>query len=358
MGLLAQVVVPNVLVDPYWYFGGGRLAGLRYPFSTRDAKINRLSSGLPDHDCLISGSSRSLTLDPTAFERHRCFNLAVEGATLSESVELASRFARLATPPRLVLQAIDRFDLDVESCEAGRRRADARSGERPARWLERYVSTDVLRFSRRVRLGRVEGIGYDAQWRPVLDRHAVYEPRWPELAAVLEAHPGGLVSDRVYTDACLSSVDELRTLFPRALLTGYIPPISTDIVLRMLVEGELETYLMKMHGASRKFDRFYDLGVPSELTIDSKATWDGSHFDPSISPVGATPLEGRETGVGLAVHDLTPEQYAARYRTTLARVIERLREPPNTTGAKSERSAPREPIDGPTTSPANKTTGR
>ena len=112
MGLLAQVVVPNVLVDPYWYFGGGHLAGLRYPFSTRDAKINRLSSGLPDHDCLISGSSRSLTLDPTAFERHRCFNLAVEGATLSESVELASRFARLATPPRLVLQAIDRFAME------------------------------------------------------------------------------------------------------------------------------------------------------------------------------------------------------------------------------------------------------
>jgi len=336
--LAGNVAIPNILTDPYWYFGGGWREGLRYPFMTREAKLNRLQGEETAYDCLISGSSRALTLDPRAFQNHRCFNLAVEGTTLPESAELAARFAKVIPSPAIIIQSVDRFDFETAACRAGQGKAEAARAQQSAPWFQRYFSPDILRFSRRLTQDRITGIGYDSRWSPVFDRHGTYAPRWATLGAALAAHPSGVPSNREYTRACFSAVDELRRLFPTSQLTGYVSPISADIVLRIFVEGELETYLATIHDIAQRFDAFYDFAFPSALTLGSDATWDGSHFDPSISEPLAATLEGREEGPALPVHRLSKAQYTALYRAKIADLIAQLperaeQERPHTVGA-------------------------
>jgi hypothetical protein len=328
VALLAQVVVPNVLIDPFWFFvgSGDPDDAPSYAFETREAKLNRLRATADrGYDCLLSGSSRALTIDPTAFEGHRCFNLAVEGAALPESLALYERAAQIVPSPRLVIQAVDNFDLEADGCGPGRERAARQRAEPRHHWLERYVSLDVLRFSRKSALGRVRGVAHDPDGRPVLDRFEPYQPRWTRLARAVAAGPGALETATVYDNRCVDELAVLRQHFPEAHLTGYISPISADLVLRMHVEGELPEYLAGMHRAARYFDAFYDFGAPSELTFDPSHTWDGSHFEPAISARLARALLGGGEWA-LRVDALTLAAYAAEYRRRIDEMIARLDE--------------------------------
>lgn len=320
--LIAQVWYGNAIADPYWYFGGNRTGGPSYAFKARDAKWNRLHANPPGRfDCLISGSSRAMTLDPNAFEGYRCFNFAAEAATLPESVALAGRFARVAASTRLVIQTVDNFDVEQSACELGRGRLAEWSGERRIRWLERYISIDVLRYARRIARGEARGIGYDARWSPVLDPFTPHQPDWEKLAAALAQ--GVRTSDQIYTNDCLDAIDELRAHFPEAQLTGYVSPISADLILRMFIEGKLAHHLDGMYEAASRFDSFYDFAIPSELTIRMQDTWDGSHYAPGISAALARTLLGGSGGPGISLEGLSREAYEQLYARAIRQVIDR-----------------------------------
>jgi len=327
--LLTQLWLPNAWVDPLWFFDGYKGVGPSFAFSTREAKLNRLRTTRErDYDCLVAGSSRALTLDVTAFSGFRCFNLAVEAATLPESLVLFERAAAIVPSPRLVIQTVANFDLERERCEAGLARAAKLHDERAPGWLERYASIDILRFSRKLALGHVRGLGYDDDWRPVLDPFPPHAPRWVALRTALEGGAANGPPAGTYTDACVARLDHLAVLFPDARLIGYVSPISADLVLRMYLERKLAGYLDGVHGAVQHFDAFYDFGAPNELSFDTTVTWDGSHYHPSISQRIADTLlddEG-ERDDALRVDTLSLETYHGVYADRLRGVIARLDE--------------------------------
>ena len=322
LALQTQVWLPNVWVDPLWYFSGNHAPGPSFALSTREAKLHRLGRAAPGAvDCLIGGSSRALTLDTTAFQRHRCANLAVEAATLPESLAMLERAAETVPSPMLVIQPVDNIDLEEEKCLPGLARAEAQRAERLPGWWERYAALDVLRYSRRMALGHVRGIGYDAQWRPVLDPFAPRTPRWKDFAAAL----GRVAPSRDrYTDACIEQLPRLREVFPAARRIGYTSPIAADIAVRMELEGELDRYLAGVHAASRHFDAFHDFSAPSALTLDPTSTWDGSHYHPRISPRVAAVLEEGGGVDALRVDALSFDAYRAEYRRRVEDLIAQL----------------------------------
>lgn len=111
LGLLggANLLVAWV-VNPRGYFGSSLFRPVTWDSRQEKMQLFRRYSAAGRVDCLILGSSRSMALAPGLFDAHlgtRCFNFAVQNATVEDYVATFRWVTDGAGAPRLVLLGLD-----------------------------------------------------------------------------------------------------------------------------------------------------------------------------------------------------------------------------------------------------------
>lgn len=298
----------NYLIDPLWYVGGNRLTGKNFPFNERIAKVNLLNRTLKTagYDCLILGSSRVIALRPSQFKGLRCFNLALKGAEVAEFLAYA-RFARDAgLQPKTVFVSVDDFNF-VDKPETARRANPVVKGSEGP--LHAFLSADVLVFS----LMTLAGVSPD----PSL----YYDPSFEAVEAPGAQYAAQALEEKADLACKLDKVaayGQLREVFPSARLVGYAAPMTpwyklSDEASRGLLDCSLSAY----HAVAQSYDDFLDFTLPTPLTEDPRASYDGTHFSPAANDQVAARLSGVRDDLALDVKAFTLDQYRTEVQSRL-----------------------------------------
>lgn len=299
----------NYLIDPLWYAQGNRLDGRNFAFNERVSKINllRRTAATAEYDCLILGSSRGTSLRPSQISGKRCFNLALKGAAIAESIA----YARYAVGQGLKLTTLF-VGVDDFAFLAGGVDVAARSKPRiqgSDNFFHAFFSADVLTFSAMT----VAGISPDPN--VYYDRH--YEA--VELPGKRYATPP-LVNKR--DKACsfdkVALYHAVREVAPAAQIVGYVPPMApeyrlSDVYSRKVLDCGAEAF----HRVAQGYDGFLDFAVPSPTTVAADASYDGSHFSPAANDQVAAQLAGKRTDLAVDVKALSLEAYQQTVRERL-----------------------------------------
>lgn len=317
LGLAAMVLTLNILVDPLWYAGGNRLGEHNFAFNERLSKVNLFLKAPERYDCLIFGSSRTTLLNETLIEHHTCFNFAFSRGAVGEFVAFARYLEELGVRPSLVIVGVDGFNLyDWEPTFTV---PDfVREQKAPPSMLVSYLSLDSLVFSLRTLAGRSVLSRY---YRPdftadILDSAPVYTPTRPlSLLPISERPP--------YSTRNLPYFRTLRDLFPEARVIGYVPPISAWEVEKIYRTNNLDVYLAALPEIAKTIHPLYDFSIPSEVTVETSQTYDGSHFSPRVNRDVAATLNDGDPRFSVRVDTMPPEAYAARYRAALRAFLAR-----------------------------------
>jgi hypothetical protein len=306
-------LVVNLLVDPLWYLHGNVVTGVNFAFNERIAKLNRFLPRMRDYDCLIMGSSRTTLLPERRFSGYRCFNLAFSGGRINEFLLYAQYLRARGFAPALLIVGVDPFDFrgpmpDPDVPDFVRREAD------PPLLLRTYLSLDVLDFSIQTLTGDSPHHRYydrDLNCR-IEVRARVYRPPrvLTPFSAPTEVHPERAA---LYV--------QLRHMFPTARAVGYVPPVSAWTIGRISLSGGLDGYLTALDRIAAGFDEFLDFGIPSDITVTTSNTLDGSHYSEAVNARIAVALQSGEPEPGVDWHRQTPQFIAALYRERLARLV-------------------------------------
>ncbi|PKP79087.1 MAG: hypothetical protein CVT81_01130 [Alphaproteobacteria bacterium HGW-Alphaproteobacteria-3] len=276
------VFIVNAVVDPLWYFGGNKIGTVNYAFNERLSKTNLFLSRKDRYDCVIFGDSRVTLLPEDKIGGYKCFNFAFSAGKAAEAVAYA-RFLRAHDfRPKLVIMGVPgaAFRERIGGADIP---AFIREGDTPKSPYLAYLSIDTLRMSLQTLFGKspLDRV-YDRQF---ICRVAPGAPAYDPAKPIRDLFAGRFVArDRV------SFYDEMRIIFPEAILAGYVPPISAWAVNAYAEKGWLDEYVEVLHLASTKFDRFVDYGVPSAMTIDRSNTYDGTHYSEPANTIIARSL--------------------------------------------------------------------
>ncbi|MBC7102529.1 MAG: hypothetical protein H5U13_04775 [Parvibaculum sp.] len=283
------VFIANAVVDPLWYFGGNKVGTVNYAFNERLSKTNLFLSKKDRYDCVIFGDSRVTLLPENKIEGYKCFNFAFSAGKAAEAVAYA-RFLRAHDfRPKLVIMGVPgaAFRERIGGTDIP---AFIREGDKPKSPYLAYLSIDTLRMSLQTLFGKspLDRV-YDRQFIcHVAPGAPAYDPAKPIR---------DLFADRFVAKQRVSFYDEMRSIFPDAVLAGYVPPISAWAIDAYAEKGWLDEYVEVLHLASTKFDRFVDYGVPSAMTMDRSNTYDGTHYsEPANTIIARNLLNGGSDG--------------------------------------------------------------
>jgi len=276
------VFAVNAAVDPLWYFGGNKIGTVNYAFNERLSKTNLFLSQKDRYDCVIFGDSRVTLLPEDRIEGYRCFNFAFSAGKAAEAVAYARYLRANGFQPKLVIMGVPgaAFRERIGGTDIPE---FIREEETPKSPYLAYLSVDALSMSLQTLFGEspLDRV-YDRQFIcHVAPGAPAYDPAKP----IRDLFAGRFVAkDRV------SFYDEMRAIFPDAVLAGYVPPISAWAINAYAEKGWLDEYVEVLHLASTKFDRFVDYGVPSAMTIDRSNTYDGTHYSEAANTIIARNL--------------------------------------------------------------------
>ncbi|HEU4549691.1 MAG TPA: hypothetical protein VFS01_08345 [Rhizomicrobium sp.] len=309
--VLAAIGVLNYLVDPLWFFGGNKIQPRNFAFNERVARMAHFMSTDRDFDCYIFGASRVAMVNVHDFKGHRCFMVSFENASPRELVAYASYMkAHARREPTLVVVGVDDFDF-IDQADANDVPEFVRDGGVPHFW-QYYFSWDVATWSLKTIFdispkARYFGkdlsgqIRADARMLPVLRMTLKPGQKWHmSLASV-------------------SEYAKFRQLFPKAHLVGYATPVAATRIAEYRMSGLLPFYIRALIETSTKFDEMYDFSIPSTITADPGLTYDGSHYQPSVSREIAIAIQRHEPSFGVALTGRSTEDLEADYASRLAR---------------------------------------
>lgn len=305
------VFTVNAAVDPMWYYGGNKLGAVNYAFNERLSKTNLFLARQDEYDCVIFGDSRATLLPEQKIEGYRCFNFAFSAGKAEEAVAYARFIANRGFQPKLVIMGVpapafrDRIggtDIPPFIRELG--------DPKPA--LLTYLSVDALSMSWRTLFGsspldRVYTLDFECHVAPGAP---AYDPAKP-IPDMMAGRFTGTHRVKFY--------DEMRAIFPEAELVGYVPPVSAWAIDGYDKAGWLPEYVAALHLASQKFDRFMDFGVPSSLTIDTRNTYDGTHYSVEANRLVAERMLEADPGDALDLKRIGADEMLSEYRERLAK---------------------------------------
>ena len=298
----------NLLVDPFWFFGGNKVFPENLPFNERASKTNVFLKAPESYDCLILGSSRVTLLDESRIDGHHCFNYAFSNGSVREFVEFAEFARSRGMAPRRVIVGINEeqfwpIAFKSESPNFVRQMSD------PPTWGAVYYSLRALGFSMRTLLRQYPLIRYyDKDFKA------------DALVSAPPFAPRQLSTEAVPQDFELRSLGlfhRLLDVFPDAEHIGYAPPLSVWWVQRFEDAGRLDAYLAAIHGVAQIFDRFYDFAIPSVVTSDTANTYDGEHFFRPVNAEVARVLNGQTSEFGVDLQTVSSSEYRQQFRSAL-----------------------------------------
>lgn len=304
----------NYAIDPLWYASGNRLTEQNFLFNERIAKVNllRRTVATAGYDCLILGSSRVTALRPSQFKGQRCFNLSLKGAEIGEFIAYGRFAAEAGLEAKTVYVSVDDFNF-IDNPETARRANPVIAGTQSR--FAAFLSADVLLFS----LMTLAGVSPDAE--------VYYDRAFEAVEFPKVSHAEPLLQDKPDLACRLDKIESykgLREVFPAARIIGYAPPMTpwyklSDEASRGLLDCSLQAY----HGVAQGYDGFLDFTLPSPLTEDPRASYDGTHFAPAANDQVAARLTGARDDLALDVKSLSLADYRAevqqRLRDFLAR---------------------------------------
>lgn len=315
--VLALAFTFNAAVDPLWFYGGNHLGTVNFAFNERISKANRIAGHERDYDCVIFGDSRVTLLPEGKIEGYRCYNFAFSSGTVQEFVDYAHWLKARGFAPKLVVVGLSAGDF--RAVTSPRNTPDfVRELRNPPSAFISYLSLDVLGMSWRTLFGQspVDRL-YDRNFRcrAAFPDHR-YDPRVPIR---------DLMTGPFDNRAPIALYRELHEVFPGARYVGYASPLSAWAIEKYAEVGWLESYTGAIHDASAIFERFLDYSVPSPMTVDPGATYDGTHYKETSNEVIAANLVDGAPGAALDLKEMTAKEMLAAYRSRLAAFAPALR---------------------------------
>lgn len=279
----------NLICDPLWYSGGTKVGRFNLAYNERLSKLIRFRSFAKRPDCLVFGNSRSTLLQTRNWTAIPCYNFAFSGGRLSEYASYARYLADDGYSPRRVIIGYGIEDLRNPPAHVD---AFVLDHEPPPSPFESYVSLDAFEASIKTVLqiypiDRVYTHDFDCV--PVPD-HGLYSP--PPL------RPPGPDDSDSFVPQVLDHLKTIRKAFPRAKLVTFVPPVSAWRTAQLDRDGELDDALRLLHAGAQQSDETYDFMVPSSITTDPKATYDGSHYLLPANEKVASILQGGPAAAG------------------------------------------------------------
>jgi hypothetical protein len=303
----------NALIDPLWYFNGNVVTGVNYTFNERLAKVNYILPRLAQYDCLIMGSSTAALLPERRIQGHQCFNLGFSSGVVSELLLYAKYLRARDLRPKLLIVGVDEFDFEGPTV-APNVPDFIISGDDPPSFWRTYLSLDALDFSYRTLRGDYPNhrmFGRDLQSH-IIPRHRAYKPpaQLTGQAAPPEFHPERA---EMYV--------ELRRLFPEARAVGFVAPTAAWTIAQLKLDGRLGAYLEALHRVSAAFDEFLDFGIPSEITVSTRNTFDGLHYDDAVNEHTVAALLSGQAAPGVDWIRESATAIAAAYDDRIDRLV-------------------------------------
>ncbi len=308
--MLGGLGLLNYVVDPLWFFGGNKLQPRNFPFDERTARVARFMASDRDFDCYIFGASRVSMMNEHAVAGHNCFMVSFENASPTELVAYAKYLkAHARREPDLVIVGVDDFDF-IDQADAFNLPNDVFNNEIPHVW-EYYFSEDVATWSVKTLFdlspkaryygGDLTGqIRADAGSMPILRMKLKPGQKW---------------------NMSLKSVGfyaKFRQIYPKAHLVAYATPVAAFKIAHFKQSGLLPFYLTALQKTSAEFDEMYDFSIPSPITSNPKLTYDGSHYQPSVSDTIAKALQSHTPSFGVKITGRSLEEISQLYEERLA----------------------------------------
>lgn len=312
---LCMALVFNSLVDPLWYFSGNRFGPVNFAFNERLSKANRIVGHEGDYDCVIFGDSRATLLPEQKINGYRCFNFAFSSGVVSEFIDYANWLKGRGFSPRLVIVGVSAGDFRKR--QMPRNVPDfVREGHNPPSPFIEYLSLDVLAMSWRTLFGTTPiDRNYTRDFRCQVAVTIPYDPRKP----VRDLYSGPF-DER----GPLALYRDLRAVFPQARFIGYAPPLSAWAVAEYERIGWLPSYTQALGDTAAVFDRFTDYSVPSDMTLDPRNTYDGTHYSEAVNAgIAASVIEG-PVSLALDLKALSHREILEAYRARLKQYLSAL----------------------------------
>jgi hypothetical protein len=304
----------NLSVDPLWYTKGNKLNQVNVPYNERLTKTNLfLNSDRQKYDCLIFGSSRATLLGSKAFKNNLCFNYSFSAGTAEEFIKYAEYIKDKGVNPKKIYVGIDAYNFTFDKKTAFKNKVEI---PEPKPVYQSYLfSLDTLQMSLKTifRLN-TEIRFYDRDFQgKIFENAPKYKPEF---------------SSKKTHDKCnfsrIASYRQIREIFPNAKIIGYVPPISVwKVFNESYARGLLDCELQGIYEASKTYDLAYDFSYPSEITIKTDNTYDGSHYYPDVHNQIAHILEGERSNFGIIIHEHSLKEYQQFHKTKLKEFLQK-----------------------------------
>ena len=272
-------------------------------FNERLSKTNQYLKQRSSHNfnCIIFGSSRTTLLNESQLGNpYRCFNFSFSGGRIKEFVAFAKWVKNKGENPDYLILGIDDFNF-VQLNEKLNIPDFIKFHSDPPSVFYSYFSLDALDMSFRLfTQTEINPKIYDQEFLgTVVQDPPKYRPNLIMFQHTLNKH---IVND--YQD--------LRDIFPRSVLIGYIPPVSSWVTASKS-EEELDFFLHSVYTMTTFFDAIYDFSIPSKVTNNPENTYDGSHYFPNIQKEISKAISGEPMTFGIQVKNISREAYIKIY---------------------------------------------
>ncbi len=297
----------NLFFDPLWYENGNQLEPVNYMFNERLSKTNQYlkQRKTRDYNCIIFGSSRTTLFNESLLdEPYRCFNFSFSAGRIKEFIAFAKWIKNKAEDPQYVILGIDDFNF-VNLDEPLNIPDFIKTQSNPPNIYYSYLSLDALKMSMKLWFhSKDDPRIYDREFiGTVASNPPQYQPILHETAVKLRPQ-------------AIQDYKELRSLFPHSIFLGYVPPISAWITVSKS-QKEIDSFLNAVYTISEFVDDLYDFSVPSDVTANPRATYDGSHYFPKTNNEIVRRITGKTIDFGIRVNKLSKPTYIEHYQSQI-----------------------------------------
>ncbi|MCG7495340.1 hypothetical protein MHO82_00515 [Vibrio sp. Of7-15] len=332
ISIMLIVFVVNLLVDPLWYFNGNKVTDRNFAFNERVSKVNQFHNKKDNIDCLIFGSSRTTLIHESKFQDNTCFNMSFSAGRIDEFIQYSDYLLSYSN------NKIDKVIISIEpqnyfSTIPVSVPDFIHTMEKPDSFLSAYFSMDSFIYSLRtlVGLSPLER-EYNKNFESVVNTSKKFNPDL-ELAQTVSGFGNDLEGvSRQYL--------ELASRYERENVIFYIPPISAWHVKDMDDKGLLDYFLKSIHLISKEGFTIYDFSIVSDVTVNTKNTYDGSHYFPFVNERVVEVITGDNNGsneFGLYVNGMTQDNYIAYHKNELGKLNGRLKRVTNSLKVKQDK---------------------
>jgi len=310
--LCLSVFAINRTVDPLWHQGGNKLFDKNYAFNERRSKTNLYLKNALQYDCIILGSSRATLLNQKHITGYKCFNFAFSAATADELVEYVKYINKMGKQPKYAIVGIDGriFWRDESVSKSPEFILQLRT---PPSLYKDYFSLSSLEFSLKTLLNDSPlPRYYRNDFSPGILATQPYTP--PDCVT-----PSSI--DKSYTLDAIAHYQEIRNLWPQAILIGYVPPISAWNFSPLYFDNTLSGYIDAIYEVSTIFDDFYDFSIPSSITQNKELSYDEDHYSLAVNSEIAAIISEGKPHFGLHTKTLTRKIYKQEFTRAVERFV-------------------------------------